>query len=159
MRARELAEPFPTVRPDTSALDAARLLVERRLHGLIVVDDAGHPCAVLSGSRLLRYVIPQYVQEDPTLARVYDEKHADRILSRLADMTAGDFLTDDRKPVPIIDGDATVIEIAALMAVTHSPLIAVVDDPADRLSPLIGAITADRLFARLLEADSSPSSR
>lgn len=150
MRARECAEPYPTVQLDGSVLEAARLLVERQLPGLIVVDGHGHPHAVLSGSRLLNYVIPRYVQDDPTLSRVYDEEHADRLFARLDGLTAKDLLPDEHLPLPVVDGDATAIEIAALMARSHTPLVAVVEDLADKKSPLIGAITVAQLFSRLL---------
>ena len=73
MRAVDLAEPFPTVSLDTDALVAARMIGEARLPGLIVCDDDGSPHTVLGGSQVLRFMIPRYVQDDPTLARVYDE--------------------------------------------------------------------------------------
>jgi len=38
MRARDLAVEYPTVSPDSSALEAARLVAEHRLAGLIVLD-------------------------------------------------------------------------------------------------------------------------
>ena len=46
----------------------------------------------------------------------------------------------------MVDPDATVLEIAALMARTRSPLVAV----ADRDGPLLGAVTLDALLDRLL---------
>ena len=64
---------------DTDALTAARLLTEHNRPGLIVVDDEDHPVAVLPGSQVLRAMIPSYVQDDPTLARVLDEEFADSI--------------------------------------------------------------------------------
>ncbi len=69
MLARNLARPFPVVGLDTNALEAARLLAERRLPGLIVLDVHGRPKTVLPGSQVLRFVLPDYVQEDPVLAR------------------------------------------------------------------------------------------
>ena len=84
MLARELADAtFPTVTLDSDAAEAARLIGARRLPGLVVVDDAGLPHAILPGSQVLRFVIPTYVQDDPTLARVYDERHADLLSRRL----------------------------------------------------------------------------
>ena len=41
MRAEELAEDFPVVTVDSDALDAARLLAEHRLPGLVVTDGSG----------------------------------------------------------------------------------------------------------------------
>ena len=47
MLAGEIAEPYPVVGVDTSALVAARLLASQRLPGLVVTDLDGSPKAVL----------------------------------------------------------------------------------------------------------------
>jgi CBS domain-containing protein len=150
VRARQLAVDFPTVTPDSSALEAARLLAEHSLPGLIVVDDKRHPLAVLPGSQLMRFVIPRYVQDDPNLARVYDEFHADQLCAKLAGKRVADVLPDDHRPPPVVDADATAIEIATLMANTRSPLVAVADDSDDTKAPLIGVITVPQILNRLL---------
>jgi CBS domain-containing protein len=150
VRARQLAVDFPTVTPDSNALDAARLLAEHLLPGLIVVDAERHPLAVLPGSQLLRFVIPRYVQDDPNLARVYDETHADQLCAKLAGKKVADVLPSDHRPPPVVDADATAIEIATLMANTRSPLIAVADDARHTDAPMIGVITVPRLLNRLL---------
>ena len=73
MRARDLAEDFPLVGVGSDALAAAWLLVERALPGLVVVDDAGLPLVVLPSSQVLRFALPDYVEEDPSLAAVFPE--------------------------------------------------------------------------------------
>ena len=73
MLARELAEPYPVVDLDSDAFAAARLLAERRLPGLIVNDDHGRPWTILPGSASTALRRPGYVQDDPALARVYDD--------------------------------------------------------------------------------------
>jgi CBS domain-containing protein len=148
MRARDLADSeFPTVTLDTDAMEAARLLSQRRLPGLIVVDDGGHPYTVLPGSQVLKYLIPQYVQDDPPLARVYDEKASDELCATLSTSTVRDLLPAKRDidEIPIVDGDATTIEVAAVMARVHSPVVAVVDS-----DEMVGAITVRRLLDHLL---------
>jgi CBS domain-containing protein len=145
MLARELAQPFPIVELDTNALDAARLLAERKLPGLIVVDDAGHPQTVLPGSQVLRFVIPSYVQRDSALARAYDERAADRLCGRLAEFRVQELLPRERAELPVVDGGATVMEVAALMARLHSPLVAVTDR-----GDMLGAITVAGLLSVLL---------
>ena len=144
---------FPTVTPDSDAMEAARLLTEHMLPGLIVVDDERRPLAVLPGSQLLRFVIPRYVQEDPALARVYDELHADQLCAKLAGKRVADVLPDDHRPPPVVKADANAMEIATLMAGAHTPLVAVTD------GPMIGVITVPRLLERLLppRADSKKS--
>jgi CBS domain-containing protein len=147
MLARKLAQPFPTVTLDTDALEAARLLAEHRLPGLIVLGDRGLPHTVLPGSQVLRFVVPTYVQDDPALARAYDEKSADALADKLAGRTVRDMLPkkQDRLEIRIVEPDATSIEIAAQMAGMRSPIIAVVDG-----EELLGAITVSALLAHLI---------
>lgn len=146
MRAGDLAAPFPTVREVTPALDAARLLAGRNLPGLIVVDDASRPVTVLPGTQVLRLVIPSYCQDDPTLARVIDEAAADVFLRGVEGKTVADLLPRERRELPVVDSQATVLEVAAVMARTRSPLVAV----AGRNQPMLGAITLDALLDRML---------
>ncbi|MCG5219942.1 CBS domain-containing protein [Streptosporangium sp. KLBMP 9127] len=147
MQAADLVEPYPTVEIDSDALDAARLLAEQRLVGLIVVDADGRPQAVLPGSQFLRIAVPQYVQSDPALARVVDERHADRMCTTLAGKRVRDVLPDEKLKPAIVDPDATALEIAALMTQSHTPLVAVMDG-----TDYLGAITASGLLRRLLNA-------
>lgn len=139
---------------DTSAREAAQLLAERHLPGLIVVDENDHPVAILPGSQVLRLLVPSYVQDDPTLARVLEEKYADKISEVLAGRTVADMLPADRKTLPIVAPDDTVLEIAALMAANRSPLVAVVER-RNRKAPMIGAVTAADLLERLLAGTAS----
>jgi CBS domain-containing protein len=138
--------PYPTVRPDTPVIDAARLLAGQNLPGLIVVDDSGAPSTILPGTQVLRLAVPRYCQEDPTLARVIDEATADLFLRELGDRAVADSLPTQRRELPVVEPDATVLEVAAVMAGTRTPLVAV----ADRGGPLQGAITLDALLDRVL---------
>jgi CBS domain-containing protein len=150
VRARELAEPFPTVHLDTDALRAARTMGNERHPGLIVCDEDGHPHTVLPGSQVLLFMIPAYVQDDPTLARVYGEAEADKLMTRLSEKTVRDLLPrrQDRDELPLVDADATTLEVAAVMARMHSPIVAVVE--GDRI---LGAVTVSRLFEVLFPSD------
>lgn len=144
MRARELAEPFPVVALTTDALTAARTMGEQRHPGLIVCDGDGRPHTVLPGSQVLRFMIPTYVQDDPALARVYDERQSDALLTRLSSRSVEDLLPrrQDRDELPIVDPEATSLEVAAVMARMHSPIVAVVDEEGR----VLGAVTLSRLF-------------
>ncbi|MGZ4626786.1 MAG: CBS domain-containing protein [Kineosporiaceae bacterium] len=147
MRARDLAEPFPTVGLDTDAMEAARMMARERRPGLIVRDERGRPYTVLPGSQVLRFVIPRYVQDDPALARVYDEKASDELFGRLSGSTVKDVppRPQDVNELPVVDPDATTIEVAAVMAGMHSPVVAVVDG-----DEILGAITVSRLLDHVL---------
>ncbi|MGH3658701.1 MAG: CBS domain-containing protein [Micromonosporaceae bacterium] len=145
MRARDLAGEFPTVEPTTSALEAARLLADQDLPGLIVLDESGRPSQILPGTQVLRFAVPQYAQEDPALARVIDESHADLFLRALDGKTVREVLPETPRELPVVEADATVLEVAALMARVRSPVVAVVAD-----GRMTGAITLDSLLDRLL---------
>ncbi|GAB3332399.1 CBS domain-containing protein [Micromonospora halotolerans] len=146
MRARDLAVPFPTITTATSALEAARLLAGHNLPGLIVVDDRGCPVTVLPGTEVLRLVIPGYCREDPTLARMIDEPSADLFLRGTEGRTVADVLPRERPEPPVVDPQATVLEVAAVMAQRRSPLVAV----AAPRHPMVGGITLDALLDRML---------
>jgi CBS domain-containing protein len=145
VRAGELAAPFPTVGLDTPAVDAARLLAGQNLPGLIVVDEDRRPYTVLPGTQVLRMAVPAYCQEDPRLAGVIDEAEADLLLANLAGCTVRECLPAVPRELPVVDAQATALEIAALMARTRSPLVAVTGDAGQ----VQGAVTLDALLDRM----------
>jgi len=145
VRARDLAADMPTVTLLTPALEASRLLAEQNLPGLIVLDEQRRPQTVLPGTQVLRLAVPRYCQDDPALARVVDEPHADLFLQALDAKTVRELLPEQPRELPVVDGDATVLEVAAVMARMRSPLVAVVAD-----GRMIGAITLDNLLDRML---------
>ncbi|MBA9005193.1 CBS domain-containing protein [Thermomonospora cellulosilytica] len=117
-----------------------------------MVDADRHPVAVLPGSQILRFIVPRHVQDDPALAHVYGERQADQLCTTLAGRTVKDLLPADPPQLPVVDGDATAMEIAALMAAARSPLAAVVESKGGKVKnpPLIGAISVVALLERLL---------
>lgn len=141
MRAAELAEPYPVVNAGTSALVAARLLADKRLPGLVVVDADGAPSAVLPASQVVRFIVPTYVQDEPSLAGVLDEQAADRIAERLSGSTVGQLMPDKPPALAVVHADDTVLELAAAMARLRSPVCAVVDG-----GRVVGAVTASHLL-------------
>jgi CBS domain-containing protein len=147
MLARDLVEEYPAVTTDTDALEAAQLLGRHRLPGLVVTRTDGRPIAVLPASQVVRFVVPKYIQDDPSLARVLDEKAADSIVNQLSRFTVGDMLPERLPEFPRLHGDDTVLELAALMARLRSPLVAIVDD-----HHLLGVVTASRLLSLALHA-------
>ena len=134
---------------DTAALEAARLLTEQGRPGLIVVDENSHPVAILPASQVLRMLVPRYVQDDPALARVLDEAHADKMCESLRGKTVKDLMPQQPPTLPVVNPDDTVLEIAAIMAANRSPLVAVVEERS-RTAALSGAISASQLLGRIL---------
>jgi CBS domain-containing protein len=136
-----MAEEVPLVTLDTSALEAAKLLASHRLAGLVVTDSEGRPYAVLPPSQVVRFLVPSYVQDDPSLARVLSESMADHAADKLGSRRVRDVLPRERPELCVVNHDDTVIEVAAMMARLRSPLVAVM-----RGSKLIGVISASRLL-------------
>ncbi len=146
MHAAEMAETFPVIGIDSGALEAARLLAEHRLPGIVVTDAKGNPFAVLPASDVVNFIVPTYVQDDPSLAGVLNESMADRCADKLSGKTVRDVLPKHILEVPAAKADDTIIEVAAVMARHHSPLIAVMEE-----GKLRGVITASRLLAAALK--------
>lgn len=146
MHARDVATQMSTVTENTPAREAVRVLAAQDLPGLIVVDGRGRPSTVLAGTQVLRMALPTYCQDDPTLARVIDEAAADVIFEGIGERTVADLLPKNRPDLPAVGADATLLEVAAVMARSNVPLVAVVDK--DRV--MTGAITLDGLLDRML---------
>ncbi|NGO46882.1 CBS domain-containing protein [Streptomyces ureilyticus] len=151
MRARDLAVEYETVGLDTDALEAARLMARHRLPALLVVDEAGTPKAILPASQMIKILVPEYVIEDPTLAAVVDERHADRLCQALQGRTVRECLSKSVPAPPVAAPDDTALEVAALMAQVRSPLVAVAEKDKAGLR-LLGVITASHLLDRLIGA-------
>lgn len=145
MHAEDIIEEFPVVRTDSDALDAARMLAEHRLPGILVTDASGKPHAVLPASQVVRFIVPRYIQDDPSLAGVLNESMADKAADSLRGKKVRDVLPDHLTDVPPVKADDTLIEVAAIMARLRSPLLAVMKD-----DKLIGVITASRLLEAAL---------
>ena len=141
MHAGEMAEEVPLVTLETSALEAARVLATHRLPGLVVTDAQGHPQAVLPASQVVRFLVPTYVQDDPSLARVLSESMADHAADKLGSRLVKDVLPAERPELCVVQHDDTLIEVAAIMARLRSPLVAVM-----RGADMIGVISASRLL-------------
>lgn len=136
---------------DTDALEATRLLADRGLPGLIVLDRDGRPLVVLAASQVLRFAIPDYVEEDPALAGVIPEADADRLCWALSGRTiaelmpSAEHLPSRDRDRPVVSGDATLMEVASVMSRQRSPMVAVTDGDA-----VLGVITVHRLLGAAL---------
>lgn len=147
MRAEQIAEEFPVVTAESNALDAVRLMAERRLAGLVVTDQHGCPTTILPASEVVRLLVPRYVQDDPALAGVLSESMADRIADKLSGKTVAAVLPKERPDMPTVKAEDTTVEVAAVMAHERAPLVAVMAG-----KNLIGVITASRLLEVALQS-------
>lgn len=87
--------------------------------------------------------------DDPSLGRVWDEASADSLAARLADRHVSDLVKaldlSGEVPEPAVEGEATLVEVAAVMAAARVPLVAVVDD-----GHFVGVVTVNRLVGHLI---------
>ncbi|MFI5706470.1 CBS domain-containing protein [Kribbella sp. NPDC051620] len=141
MHGQQMAEDFPVVSLDDDARKAVELLASRRLPGLIVTNEDGSPYTVLPASQVVQFLVPSYVQDDPSLARVIDESLADQIADKLAGVTVRRLLPARPAELPVVKHDDTALEIAAIMARLRCPLVVVLKD-----RKILGAVTASRLL-------------
>ena len=146
MQAAEIDEQFPVVDIDSPALEAARMVAEHSLPGIVVVTADGQLYAVLPASQVVRFIVPGYVQDDPLLARVLAESMADRAAEKLGGKTLRELLPQHQLTLPAANADDTIIEVAAMMGRLRSPLVAVM-----KQGRLHGVITTSRLLAMALK--------
>ncbi len=145
MRARNLAGPQPAVRSDAPASEAAALLSRHDVRAVLVRGPEGELAGVLSDSMLLRRLLPLYVEEDRSLAGVVEEEAADVLWRRLEGRSVQDLLPDVKGQEPVVDADATLVEVASVMVRAATPLVGVVE-----AGVLVGGITLNDLLAHLL---------
>jgi CBS domain-containing protein len=136
-----MAEEFPVVGLDSDASEAARSLAENRLPGLVVIDTDGCPHSILPASQVVRFLVPSYVQDDPSLAGVLSESMADRVADKLRGKKVRALVPAEPPELAVVKHDDTIVEVAAVMARLQCPLAAVMDGKT-----LIGVITASRLL-------------
>jgi CBS domain-containing protein len=151
MQAHQIAVAAPTVRTDDPVSTAVQLMVVNRLPGLVIVDDADRPVAVLPGTQVLRLTIPESYRDEPALVRTVDEIHADVFWHGPGRLTVGDCLPSPVAKPATVAREATLLEVASVMASKRSPLIAVVD----HRGRLTGAVTLERLLTSLAVAGPS----
>ena len=145
MRALGLAGPQVTLRAGAPAVEAAAVLTRLETSAALVVDAAGGFLDVVSDEDLLRRLLPSYVDEDDVLARVLDEESAGGYWRRLEGWSVVDLLPAERPERPVVDADATLVEVASVMVRAGVRLVAVVAE-----GRLVGGISMDHLLTHLV---------
>jgi CBS domain-containing protein len=143
-RARDLAVPYPSLPTDAPAAEVARILAEEEVD-VVFIERQGQLQGVVSDIGLLARLLPSYIIEDPKLAQVLEEGAADLLWRRLEGRRAAELLAKAGGEIPQVEGDATLMEVAAAMAGSRAPLVAVREG-----GRLIGGITSSALLTRLL---------
>jgi CBS domain-containing protein len=113
---------------------------------VLVLGDAGEFVGVLSDSELLRALLPPFIAESRSLARVLEESASEALYRRVEHLTVRDLMPDERDVPPIVSGDDTLVEVADTMVRSRASLVGVLDD-----GRLIGGISIDDLISHLLK--------
>jgi len=139
-----------SIRPDTTMGEAARLMVERDVRALPVVDDTGALLGMVTHRELVRYLIPDYLQRTksgefraPTRAQV-QRGSADPQLIPVREAMA--------RSVLCLAEDQTLSDVANLMNSKDVDRFPVV-----REGKVVGFLTRADLIRRLIAPPSAPN--
>jgi CBS-domain-containing membrane protein len=152
MRAADIVEALPTAQPGDAVLSAVQLVSRHGLPGLVVADERGTVIGCMSSVDLLWVALPRYLRDEPIMARVIDENHADRIATTLVDARIRDVLGEVAARIPVARPDATVVALAEVMARRCCPLVLIKAE-----GDALGVVTANRLLEVLVAATGDAS--
>lgn len=144
MRALGLAGPQETLRADAPAHEAGLVLSRIQTSAVLVVDDGGF-VDVVTEEDLLRALLPGYIGDADALARVVEEGSSEQLWARLEGRTVRDLIAAGREHKPMVEGDATLVEVASVMVRAGVPIVAVVQEHR-----IVGGITIDHLLSHLM---------
>ncbi|QDP96903.1 CBS domain-containing protein [Microlunatus elymi] len=128
MRARDIQVETPMISRRSSVAEASRMIADRGKIGVVVADDRGTPLGMITALDVFRLALPDYLLDDSSLAATLDEQAIEELIAPLRDKTVAEVIADQAvrlRPVPTVDADATVLEIAAVL-VSAGSMIAVV---------------------------------
>ena len=143
IRAEDLTRAYPVLDAQAPASDGADLLAAEDVEAVFVVQD-DRLAGIVTDIGLLRFLLPGYLSEDETLARVLEEGVGASLWRGLNGKRIADLLGGDPHDVPEVEADDTLIEVAVRMSRTGSFLVAVWRD-----GRLIGGITSSALLTAL----------
>jgi CBS domain-containing protein len=148
MHAAGVVETLPAAGPDDDVLSAIRMVCQHGLPGLVIADGQGEVIGCLSSIDLVRLALPRYLQDDPGLARVFDEQHADRVAAELVGIRIRDVAGRAMRHIPTARPRASLVEVGELMVQQNCPLVPVRKEGGGTL----GIVTANRLLGLLAAA-------
>lgn len=138
LRAKDIMTPDPlTVSPQTEIVQAARILLEKRINGLPVVDGEGRLVGILCQSDLIaeqkKLPLPSFFTLLDGLIPLGSTKQLERQVEKIAASTVAEAMTS--KPVSV-DPQTSIEDLAALMVDKNFHTLPVVED--GRLVGVVG---------------------
>lgn len=145
MKASDVMRPAAVLHPDDPAEDLVRVFARRSLRAVAVVSAEGELIGLVTDEDLLYALLPPYVLDDYTLARVL-ERNADSELRRRLEGKRVKNVINIRRRQPLPVGpDDSLVEVTSAMVRAADPAVLVVEDDV-----LAGVITVDDLLPALL---------
>jgi CBS domain-containing protein len=133
-----------TVTPDTPVEEVARLIAEKKISGVFVVEG-GQPIGQISHADLLRHT-------HPTPAELYEDfvhnGDYDEIEHRISDLVGQPAEKVMRPGLMMISPDTPVMKVSAMMLVRDVHRAAVIDDGG-----LCGVVSRGDVFYHLIRAE------
>ncbi len=138
-----------TVAPDTPITEAAKLLLDRRINGIPVVDAGGKLVGIICQSDLVtqqkKFPIPTLFTLLDGLIPLQSTKSLDREVKKITATRVADAMT--REPTTVTP-DMTIDEVASLMVDEKFHTLPVVDGEA-----LVGVIGKEDVLRTLMGRD------
>ena len=102
-------------------------------------DGDGAWETTVSLAQVLRLALPDYIEDDVSLASVYAERDADTFAETLRNRQVHEVMPRPKRKNPpvVVPPAATLLEVSALMAVHNTAIVAVVED--ERTIGAVGA--------------------
>ncbi|MFI6935831.1 CBS domain-containing protein [Streptomyces sp. NPDC050287] len=137
--ARDLARPYPAVRVDDDAQQAARLMVRERFPALLVLDQVECPYAIVPAAQLLSALVPEDGHQDPLPALISD-RFDEALPGTLSGRSVADWLPRRRATPGLVGPEDSPSAVAALMTRKDCPVVGVIERD-DGAVTLLRAIT------------------
>lgn len=138
-----------SVSPQTEIVQAAKLLLDKHINGLPVVDDRGNLVGILCQSDLIaqqkRFPLPSVFNLLDSFIPLTSPSRFEKEVQKISAVTVGEAMT--REPVTV-SPDTTIEEVARLMVNKNLHTLPVVDG-----NKLIGIIGKEDVLRTLLPSD------
>lgn len=135
-----------TVGPETAVIEVAKLLLEKRINGVPVVDKAGKVLGIICQSDLIaeqkKLPFPSVFTLLDTFIPIFSQAKREKELEKIAAVKAAQAMTPD--PVTVTS-ETSLEDIASIMANRHFHTIPVVDG-----GKLVGIIGKEDVLRTLL---------
>ncbi|NCO05218.1 MAG: CBS domain-containing protein [Candidatus Magasanikbacteria bacterium] len=114
-----------TIHPDTSLKDTVSIMIREKTNGLVVVDDINHVVGIVSSWDIIKYIVPDYLEDDKHLAAF---ESADIFAKRIIGVENDTIDKCMTKSVQVIGHDKPLMEVIALLAEYHIRQLPVVNE-------------------------------